>query len=85
MLGSVPQSAKLMELAALFSWEAKSLVSASIGTFAVSLFPVWPGNGNPYEAPKIHHERTARSRIRSGIGRTDSGTPEDFRISYKYE
>ncbi len=66
MVGSVPQSAKLKELAVLFSGEAKGLQSASIGAFAFSGFPVRPGSGNPYEALKIHHERTARSGLRSG-------------------
>lgn len=65
MVGSVPQSASLKELAALFSGEARSLVSASVGMFAVSLFPVRPDSGNPYEAQKIQHERTAGSRLRS--------------------
>ncbi len=66
MVSSVPQSAKLKELAVLFSGEARSLVSASVGMFAVSLFPVRPDSGNPYEAQKIQHERSARSSLRSG-------------------
>ncbi len=65
MLGSVPQSAKLKELAALFSWEAKSLVGTGFGSAAVSVFPARPGSGNPFEAQKIQHDRTARSRLRS--------------------
>ena len=65
MVGSVPQSAKLKELAALFSGEAKGLVSASVGMFAVSLFPVRPDSGNPYEAQKIQHAGNSRSRLRS--------------------
>ncbi len=65
MLGSVPRSARLKELAALFLGEAKSWVGAGVGTSAVSVFPVRPGSGTPYEAQKIQHDRTARSRLRS--------------------
>ncbi len=65
MVDSVPQSAKPKELAALLSWEAKSLVGAGVGTSAVSVLVVRPGNGNSYEAQKIQHDRTARSRLRS--------------------
>ena len=65
MLGSVPQSVKLKELAALFSWEAKSLVGMGVGPVSVSVFPMRSGSENPYEAQKFQHDRTARSRLRS--------------------
>ena len=71
MLGSVPQSAKLKELAALFSWGAKSLVGMGFGPVAVSVFPMRSGSENPYEAQKIQHDRT-RSFIKvstSNLGR----------------
>ena len=46
MVGIVPRSVKLMELAELFSWKAKKLLSRGFGSLTIRGAPVAPCRGN---------------------------------------